>query len=168
MEGGISTFFIWTSLDLDAPRLGRGVDRLLHQARDGVLRLQDLVEAVLAQHGAQGSERNLFDGVGDGADFHHRTLGIDDAVPHHRVDLDRDVVARDALLPLDGSGDRAQVDPGLPLDQEPDDVDARPCRAIVLAQPEDHAALVLVGDADALEEQQEHQQGDDDFGDLRE
>jgi hypothetical protein len=62
--------------------------------------------------------------------------------------------------------DRAQVDLGLPFDEEPDDVDAWAGRAVVLAEAEDDAALVLVGDPHALEKHDEHQQDDDGFDDM--
>ena len=142
------------------------VDGLLHDVDDRVLRLQDVVERVLAEHGAKRRQRHLLDGVGDAAHLDDRALRIDDAVPDHRVDLDRHIVAGDALLLLDGGGDGAQVELGLPLDEEPDEIEAGPGGAVEFAQAKDDGALVLLGDTDALEGYDEHQQNDDGFNDV--
>jgi hypothetical protein len=97
----------------------------------------------------------LHDGVGDAPHLDERAGGIDDAAPDHRVDLDGDVVPGDRLLLLDRVGRGAQVDPGLGLDEGDEPEQARPGRAVETPEPENDAALVLLGDAQAGEEQED-------------
>jgi len=105
------------ALDLDAPGLGDGVDLALNDARDGLLLFQHLVERMLADAGAQRRERDLDDGEIDVFHLDHRELGIDDAIPDHRVHLDRTLSFGDRLLLLNGGRVDAQVDRLLPFDQ---------------------------------------------------
>ena len=131
---------------------------MLHYLGEGVLRLQNVVERVLTQEGTQGGEGDLLDGIGDAAYLHDRALWIDDAIPDHRIDLDRHVVAGDAFLLFDVSRDRAQIELGLPFDKEPNEIEARSSRSIEFSEAENDRALVLVGYTDALNDDD----GDDD------
>ena len=124
--GGISTFFIWTRSTLTPQGSVTASIDFLHHVGDRVLRLQDVVERVLAQHRAQRRQRHLLDRVGDRPHLHDGALGIDDAIPDHRLDLDRHVVAGDPLLLLDIGRDGAQIEHGLPLDERRARLDAGP------------------------------------------
>ena len=71
---------------------------------------QHLVELVLAEHRAQRGLRELARRLQEVLDLDDRLLRIDDAEVHHRVDLDRHVVARDDVLRRHVEHHGAQVD----------------------------------------------------------
>src|SRR3546814_5918607 len=68
-------------------------------------------------------------------------LRIDDAEVHHRIDLDRHVVARDHVLLRHVHDNRAQVDPHHLLHHGNQDDQARALHLPVAAELEHHAAL---------------------------
>src|SRR5262249_7821782 len=79
----------------------------------------------------------------------------------HRVDLDADVVPRDDVLRRDVEHDRAQADPDHAVDRERDEHEAGTLGLRQQgAQPEDHAALVLVEDLHREEDPEKHDEDD--------
>ena len=91
--------------------------------------------------------RDWSENVGHGD---HRFRRINDLVPERGVDADGDAIAGDRFLRLDGHRLDADVDERLRLDAEGDEqIQTRAARADVAPEPEHHAALVFLGDADA-------------------
>src|SRR5579884_3653253 len=84
--------------DLDAPGVGLRVEDLLDVVVELVALGEHLVELVLAEHGTQRGLRELAGGGEKILDLDDRLVGVDDAEIDHRIDLDRDVVARDHVL----------------------------------------------------------------------
>ena len=112
-----------------------------------------------ADHVAQGGDGHLRHGLLDIADLDHRKLGLDNAPPDHRVDLDRHIVPADRLLAGDGRGDDAQIDPDRDVDQRDDPEQAGSARRHIAAESQNHAALVLPRDPQAGEQ---HDQSEND------
>ena len=121
-----------------------------------------LVELVLAEHRAQRGLRELAGRVEVVLDLDDRVLRIDDAEVDHRVDLDRDVVARDHVLGRHVHHDDAQVDAHHLLDAGDEDDQARALDLPEAAELEHHAALVLAQDAlNGTDDEQRQQDRDD-------
>ena len=149
--------------DLDAPGRGVRVDDVLQDPVDLVALGEQLVERVLAEHGAQGRLRDLRRGNEVVLDLRHRRLRIDDAEVGDRGHAHRDVVLGDDLLRRDRERDGAQVGLDHPVDQRHEQDQPRALGAREQpAEPEDHAALVLPQDTDR---RGDHEDGDDDEGD---
>ena len=138
---------------LHAPRLGVLVDDLLELAVDLVALGEQLVELRLAAHAAQRGLRQLRGAVEVVLDRDHRLLGVQHAEVEHRVDLHRDVVARDHFLRRHVHHDLAQADLHHAVDARDDPGETRLLHAGIAAKPEHDAALVFLQDADAREEQ---------------
>ena len=86
-------------------------------------------------------------------DLDDRPARIDDAEVDDRVDLDRDVVARDDVLRRHVHDDRPQAHAHHAIDRREHEDDAGPLRLRQqLAEPEDDAALVLGQDLDRAEQ----------------
>src|SRR5262249_41620253 len=109
---------------------------------------------------AERRQRHLLDGIADIAHLDDGTLRIENAVPNDGIDLDRHVVPRDALLLLDVRRHGAQVHLLLPFDEQPDQVEPGPRDAIELAEAKDDATLILIRDAETLDND-EHGDHDD-------
>ena len=139
--------------DLDAPGVGLRVEQLLDVLVQAFALGQHVVEFVLAEHRAQRGLRQL--AGGDQKFFHlqDRLGRIDDAEIQHRVDLDRDVVARDHVLARHVEHHGAQVDPHHLLDAGNDEDQPRPLHLPEAAEHEHHAALVFAQDAQAGDRQ---------------
>ena len=130
--------------DLDAP----DVSRLVENALDVDVQLfalrQHRIELVLAEHGTERRLRELargFEGIGDLDD---RLLRVDDPEVNDRVDLHRDVVARDHVLRRHVEHDHAEIDLDHALHERDQDDEPRALDAREAAEREDHAPLVLV------------------------
>ncbi len=124
---------------------GRGDNALAQQFVDLVAGLQHLVEIVLADDVAQRGQRELIrrgEYVGDVDD---RLRRIDHFIPQRGVDPDRHAIAGDRFLRFDGNRLDANVDQGLRLNAERDQViQTRPAHPDVAPQPKHDAALVLI------------------------
>ncbi len=151
------------ALHLDAPRFGHVVDLLLDRGSHRFLLLQHLVERMMADARAQVRERDLDHGMVDALHVDDRAARVDDAIPHHCVDLDRDVVLGDRLLLLDRRGVDTQVDGRLPLDHRDDPVEAGAARVLIASEAEDDGALVLVGDTQTRQSDQHQGCDDEDY-----
>src|ERR1700722_1962832 len=116
---------------------------------------------MLAENGAKRGERNLLYGVRDSPDLHDGAFWVHNAIPNHRVDLYRDIVAGDALLLLNSRSHGAQVQLSLPLDEQPDDIKAGTCRPIEFAQAKDDGAFVLVCNTEASDQRGRDEYCDD-------
>ena len=98
-------------------------------------------------------------------DLDDRRVRLDDAEVRDGVDPHGHVVLRDHLLRRDVQRHRAQVDLHHAVDDRDQQEDARALRVRQEpAEAEDHAPLVLAGDLDGREEDQ---QDDDEYGDDR-
>ena len=151
---GISTFFICTRSTL-TPQGSVALSVLVSNLMgDDVLLLEDVVERVLSDDAPQGRQRHLDDRVVDAGHLNDGTARIDDALPNDSVNLDRDVVARDRFLRFHGGGFGAQIQRHLPFDQWQKKVDTGTGRAVVLAEPEDDGALILIGNSQTRDRQQ--------------
>ena len=150
--------------DLDAPRLGLLVEDLLQVGVQLVAFAEHLVERVLAEHRAQRGLRELAGGLQEILDADHRAVGIDDAEIEHRVDLHRDVVARDHVLARHVEHDRAQIDAHHLLHVGHQEDQARALHAGEAAEGEHHRALVLAHHPDRRAGDQQDQQQDDEKG----
>src|SRR5206468_11160750 len=125
----------------------------LEQVVDFVALLEDFVEVVLADDIAKAGERELVDGGGGIPHGDDGLRGIDDAVPEDGIHADGDAVAGDRLLLLGGNGEGANIDGDPALEAERDDVaDPRAAHAGEAPEAKDDAALVLLRDPDAGEE----------------
>ena len=114
--------------DLDAPRRGLLVDDPLQDRVDLLALGEQLVERVLAEHGAQ---RRLRDLRGRGhvvLDLNDRGLRLDDAEVRDGVHAHGHVVAGDHVLRRHVERDRPQVDLDHLVDDRDQDEDARPLR----------------------------------------
>src|SRR5262245_3944306 len=132
--------------DLDAPRFGLHIERLLDVDVELLALGQQPVELVLAEHRAQRRLRELAGRDEEVRDLDDRLLRIDHAKVDHGVDLDRDVVAGDHVLRRDVEHHRAQLDAHHLLDDGPDHDQARPLHHPETPELEHHAALVLAQD----------------------
>src|SRR5579884_1820666 len=79
----------------------------------------------------------------------------------HRIDLDRDVVARDHVLARHVVHDGAQVDAHHLLDDRDHQDEARPAHAGKAAEREHHGTLVFAQDADARIKENDDDGGND-------
>src|SRR3569623_602900 len=118
-------------------------------ARITFARGQHLVEFVLAQHRPQRGLRQLAGRIHEILHLQDRLGRVDDTEIHNRIDLDRDVVARDHVLAWHVEYDGAQVDPYHLLDAGQDDHQSRPLHPPETPNHEHHAALILAQDAQA-------------------
>ena len=105
-----------------------------------------LVERVAADDRAQRRLRDLVDGGRDVLDRDDRADGVVDPVVGHRRDVDADVVARDDPLRLDRHRDDPQRHAPDAIDERDDEDQPRPAGVLDAAEPELHAALVLLED----------------------
>ena len=141
---------------------GRLVDDLLQDRVDLLALGEQLVEQVLAEHGAQRRLRDLRRRDHEVLDLHDRVLRLDDPEVGDRVHAHRDVVLGDDLLRRDVQRDRPQVDLDHPVDDRDQEEEARALRlAEQPAEPEDDPALVLAGDLDRRDQEQDDQEEDD-------
>ena len=124
-----STCLISTFDDLDAPGVGLRVEDGLDVDVQLVALGEHLVELVLAEHRAQRGLRELAGRLEEVRHLDDRELRVDDAEIDHRVDLHRDVVARDHVLAAARRAPRAQVHAHHLLDARHDDDQARPLDA---------------------------------------
>ncbi len=120
---------------------------------------EQLVELDLAEHRAQRRLRQLARRVVVVLDLDDRLARVHHAEVDDRVDLDRDVVARDDVLRRHVVDDRPQRHPDHAVDDRDQQEQAR--AVVVLAQPpqpEHDAALVLGQDPHRLEQQEQREQ----------
>ena len=139
--------------DLDAPGLGLGVEDALHVGAELLALGQHLVEFVLAEHRAQ---RGLGEHVGRRQivlDPDDRAFRVDHVEIEHRVDLHRDIVARDHVLARDFDHFDAQVDADHLLDERQQQHQPRPLDPLETAEREHDRALVFPEDAHRSREQ---------------
>ena len=127
---------------------------------------QHLVELVLAEHRAQRGLRQLAGRGHEVLDLDDRALGIDDAEIEHRIDLHRDVVARDHVLRRHVLHDHAQIDPHHLLHEGDEDDQARPLDPGEAPEREDDAALVFPQDANRRGQEHDHDERQDQIGDV--
>src|SRR5690606_16802351 len=138
----------------DAPGIGLLVEDGADLAVELVTLGQHLVQVVLAEHRAQRGLGELAGGFVVALDVDDRFLRIDHAEVHHRVDLDRDVVARDQVLRRDVHDDGAHVHPLHGLQHRHQEDQAGPLDLPEAAELEHHGALVLAQDLDRAEQRQ--------------
>src|SRR6185437_14633721 len=104
------------------------------------------------------AQRRLRELRGRREEVHHlddRLLRIDHAEVHHRVHLDRHVVARDHVLRWHVEHDRAQVHLHHLLDHRHQEEETGPLHRPEASQLEDHPALVLAQHAHRQEDEDE-------------
>ena len=111
--------------DLDPPRRGGLVDDLLQDRVDLLALREQLVEHVLAEHGAERRLRDLRRRDHVVLDLDDRVLRLDDAEVGDGVHPHGHVVLRDHLLRRDVQRDRAQVDLDHPVDDRDQEEEAR-------------------------------------------
>ena len=118
---------------------------------------KQFIEGGLAEDRPQRGLRDLRGGVDVVQDLGHRPSRVDDLEVDDRVDLGGHVVVRDHLLRRHLERDRALVDLDQAVDAERDDEEeSRAFEGDQPPQPEDNPTLVFVGDADAGEDGDEH------------
>ena len=100
------------------------------------------------EHRAQAGLGDLEGGPAEVLDLHDGVARVDNAEVGDGVDLDRDVVLGDRFLRRDVERHDAQVHLHHPIDDRDDEEEAGSLGADQAAQPEDHAALVLLDDLD--------------------
>lgn len=105
----------------------------------------------LAQDAAERRLGQLVGGVEVVLDLENGPQRVDDPEVDHRIDTDRDIVARDQILGRNVIDVGAQTDPHHPVDG-PEDQDQPRALGLLQHPPEaeDHAALVLVEDPTQL------------------
>ena len=149
--------------DLDAPRLGLLVDDALQDLVDLVALGEQLVERVLAEHGAQGGLRDLARADEVVLDRDDCRPWVDDAEVDDGRDAHGDVVLGDDVLWRHLQRHDAQVDAHDPVDHGDQQEETRARRAALEAsEPEDHTALVLAQHLDGRREH-EHEQHEQDY-----
>ena len=140
------------------PHVSVWVSRISWTSVESFLRSREhLVEVVLSQHGAHGG---LGQHVGRGhvvLDHNDRPLRIDDLEIEDRVNLHRDVVARDHVLARHLDDLDAEVDPDHLLRERDQQDQARASHCLEAAERENHRALILAEDLDA---RCEHESGE--------
>src|SRR5207248_7417368 len=146
--------------DLDAPRIGVGVEDRLDLLVDAIALGEQLVELCLAADAAQRGLRELGGREQEVLHVDERAIGIDHAEVNDGVDLDRDVVARDHVLRGNVERDDAQIHAHGALDDRNDEHEARPARRHQPAEAKHDDPLVLVDDVHR--HPQEHQREHDD------
>ncbi len=134
--------------DLDPPRRGLLVDDSLQDRVDLLALGEQLVERVLAEHGAQRRLRDLRRRDHEVLDLDDRRFGVDDPEVGDGVDAGGDVVLGDDLLRWDVERDRAQVDLDDPVDDRDQEDDAGASRLEQASESEQNAAFVLAEDSD--------------------
>ena len=123
---------------------------------------QQLVELHLAEDRAERRLRELRRLVAVVEHLDHGAPRLDDAKEDDRVDLQRDVVARDDVLRRHLERLLSQRDAHHPVDGGEDQEDARTfCVRQQPSQSEDHAAFVLGQDLDRAEEVDDEDEKDD-------
>src|SRR5512143_1021623 len=146
---------------LDPPRIGLGVEHALDVHVHPLPLREELVERVLAQHRAERRLRELARRDEELGHLDHRLLRLDHAEVDDRVDLHRDVVARDHVLRRVVEHDRAQVHPHHLLDAGNDDDEARSLDPPEAAEQEHDPALVLAQHAQRRDDEDDEQQNYD-------
>ena len=106
---------------LDAPGIRLLIEDLLDIRVEPVAFREHFVEFVLAQHRAQRGLGQLAGGRHEVLDLDDRPLGIDDPKIQDRIDLHRDIVARDDVLGRYVLHDDPQIDPHHLLDERDQD-----------------------------------------------
>ena len=122
---------------------------------------EHLVEIVLSEHRAQ---RGLREHVGrrhEILDLDDRALGIDDVEIEHRVDLHRDVVARDHVLARNFDHLDAQIHPDHFLDERNQQHEAGALDALKAAEREDHGAFIFAQDSHRGDQQNDRHETDE-------
>ena len=143
---------------LDAPRVGLRVEDLLHVEVEAFALGEHLVKLVLAEHRTQCGLGELAGGDEEVLDLDDGLLRIDHAEEHDRIDLDRDIVARDHVLRGYVHGHHTQVDFDHLLDAGDHDHQAGALDLPEAPEQEDHAALVLAQDLDRGDDEEDEQQ----------
>ena len=141
--------------DLDAPGVGLLVEDALDVLVELVALGEHLVQLVLAEHRAQRGLCQLAGGHVIVLHLNDHALRIDHPEVDHRVDLDRDVVARDDVLARHIHDDRAQVHPHHLLHDRDDDHQSRPLHLPEAAEQEHHAPLILAQDPKRVQDQRQ-------------
>ena len=150
---------------LDPPRRRGLVDDRLQDRVDLVALGEELVEHVLSQDRAERRLRDLRRRDHVVLDLDDRRVRLDDAEVRNGVDPHGHVVLRDHFLRRHVQRHGAQVDLHHAVDDRDQEEDARTLGVRQKpAEAEDHAPLVLAGDLDGREEDQ---QDDDEYGDDR-
>ena len=142
---------------LDAPGIGLGVQNLLHVQVEPLALGQHFVQLVLAQHHPQGGLGQLAGGLQVVLHLNDGLGRVHHAKEHHRVDLDRHVVARNHVLRLHVHGHHPQVHPHHLLQPGNDDHQPRPLDLPEPAQLKHHAALVFAQHAKRRGQQRDGQ-----------
>src|SRR4249919_162807 len=113
---------------------------------------QQFVQFNFTQHGAQRGLGKLLRLPVIILHLHHGLRGVYHAPVDHGIDLQRDVIARDDVLGRDLKRLLAQVDPDHLLHRRKDKDQAGTFGVLLqAAKGEDHAALILAQDLDAVE-----------------
>ncbi len=137
------------AFDVDTPFVGLSVDDFADLGGNFVAFTEDFVEVEVAGDVAEGGLGESAGGVGKISSFEDGFAGVDDAEIDNRVDVDGDVVAGDDLLFRDVHRGRADVDFDHFVDVGNDNSEAGVEGARIATEAEDDAALELVNNADA-------------------
>lgn len=135
--------------DIDTPFVGLGVDDFANLDGDFVALAKDLIKVEITGDVAEGGLSESAGRVGVIRGFKNSLRGVDDAEIDDSVDIDGDVVAGDDFLLRDVHRGGADVDFCHVVDVGDDDAEAGLQHAGIFTEAEDNAALVLIDDADA-------------------
>jgi hypothetical protein len=136
-------------LDVDAPPRAGVLQDQPNLVVERVGLAQHRVQRGLAHHVADRGLGNLIDRRDHVLHLHDRLHRVHRPVVGDRGDADRDAVAGDDLLLQDGQGHRADADLAQRVDQRHGEAQPWLAHAADLAEPEHHAALVLLHYVDA-------------------
>lgn len=147
--------------DMRAPELGGVGDGAHHPLIDLASVFEGLVELHRADGRAHRGLRQIDDGAADVLRAIGGVLGVDDLIIENAVDGDGGVVLGDRVLLRHVDHLFAQIEGvGHPLDDRPDEIDARGQRSVVAAQPLDDEHGLLAHEAHHRRQRQQRDIGE--------
>ncbi len=135
--------------DVDTPFVGLSVDDFANLDGDFIALAKDLIKVEIASDVAESGLGESAGRVGIIRGFKNSLRGVDDAEVNDGVDIDGDVVTGDDFLLRDVHRGGADVNFCHVVDVGNDDAEAGLQHAGIFTEAEDDAALVLIDDADA-------------------
>src|SRR5438270_9224356 len=155
------------TVDPDAPLVGDRLHLRLQLRVDPLPLAERVVQAHPAEDGAQCGARELVDGDEVIANAEQGKLGVDDLAEDGGIDAHGDVVARNDVLFVAGSGRLTDVDQHHRVNERHQEGQTGLADRMELADARDHADVTLLDDGDGAgddDDGEEHQDGADDQG----
>src|ERR1700687_1575944 len=147
--------------NLNAPRLRVRVEYDLELGVDLIALREYFIKFELSDDASNGGLRELRSRIGVVLHLRKRLIGVDHAEVANRIDLHRDVVARDDVLRRNVERLNPHVDPIQRFNRPKNQIYARAlCLGYQPAEPKYHAALPFLDDIDRIPEPDQQQAND--------